>query len=84
MSLFKILAIRGIRHNSNGTYLSHISERGIKLALSERFSTVKVCASGNHGPLCTGTKGIDLYSRVFNANAYEFALLRLLCRLPRM
>ena len=47
------------------------SGRSIDLASPERFSTVKVCASGGHGPLCTGPTGIDLFSRVFNANAHR-------------
>ena len=47
------------------------SGRDIDLASPERFSTVKVCASGDHGPLGTGPEGIDLFSRVFNTDAHR-------------
>ena len=47
------------------------SGRVIDLASPERFSTVKVCASGDHGPIRTGSKGINLFSRVFNTNAHR-------------
>lgn len=51
------------------------SGRSIDPAISERLSAVKICASGGDGALCASSKGIDLYSRVFNAHVHRVCVV---------